>query len=156
MKPLYIFDLDGTLANIEHRLYFIENGRNDWRSFYRACGSDEPIPAAITTLQCLQRSRAEIWIWTGRSDEVRRDTEEWLVQNGIWRSRLNPFRAPEALLMRRAGDHRPDVEVKREWLSMLEPPEHRRLTAVFEDRKSVVQMWRATGVPCFQVAPGEF
>jgi hypothetical protein len=31
-----------------------------------------------------------------------------------------------------------------------------RLVAVFEDRDRMVKMWRAAGVPCFQVAEGEF
>ena len=31
-----------------------------------------------------------------------------------------------------------------------------RLVAVFEDRDRMVKMWRAAGVPCFQVADGEF
>ena len=36
------------------------------------------------------------------------------------------------------------------------PPERNRLTAVFDDRDKVVQMWRENGVPCFQVAKGDF
>lgn len=66
------------------------------------------------------------------------------------------MRAPEALLMRKAGDHQPDTKLKYGWLANLEPPERDRLTAVFEDRASVVQMWRDAGVPCFQVAAGNF
>ena len=31
-----------------------------------------------------------------------------------------------------------------------------RLVAVFDDRDRVVAMWSAAGVPCFQVAAGEF
>lgn len=58
--------------------------------------------------------------------------------------------------MRKAGDYRDDVVVKSEWLSQIEPPEYKRLTAVFDDRARVVQMWRDAGVPCFQVAAGEF
>ncbi len=58
--------------------------------------------------------------------------------------------------MRKAGDYRDDVVVKREWLSEIEPPEFSRLTAVFDDRDRVVQMWRDAGVPCFQVADGDF
>jgi len=27
---------------------------------------------------------------------------------------------------------------------------------VFDDRDQVVEMWRANGIPCFQVAPGNF
>jgi hypothetical protein len=34
--------------------------------------------------------------------------------------------------------------------------DRQRLVAAFDDRDRVVQMWRAAGVTCFQVAPGEF
>lgn len=157
-RPLYIFDLDGTLADAEHRIHHISGAKKDWRAFFAACVDDAPIPGAIATMMALQRGGAECWIWTGRSNEVRRETVAWLAKHGVmlhtvWR-RFG--RAPERFLMREAGDHRPDHVIKGEWLSMLDPPEFNRLTAVFEDRARVVQMWRDAGVPCFQVAPGEF
>lgn len=153
--PIYIFDLDGTLALIEHRLHHIQGPKKDWRAFFAACGDDKPNAPVIRTLHALRRSGAEIWIWSGRSDECRPQTVEWLGRYGCagkgW-----IFGVPERLRMRKAGDHRDDVEVKREWLSEIEPPEWNRLTAVFDDRSRVVEMWRAAGVPCFQVAPGDF
>jgi phosphoglycolate phosphatase-like HAD superfamily hydrolase len=42
-----IFDLDGTLCDISHRLHFIENGNKDWDGFYAACPDDVPKPAMI-------------------------------------------------------------------------------------------------------------
>jgi hypothetical protein len=34
VKPLYIFDLDGTLALIQHRRHFVERerGKQDWKA----------------------------------------------------------------------------------------------------------------------------
>lgn len=64
--------------------------------------------------------------------------------------------APERFRMRKAGDFTPDEVLKRGWLNEIEPPEYARLTAVFDDRDKVVNMWREAGVPCFQVARGEF
>ena len=180
MKPLYIFDLDGTLSLIEHRLHFIQrpslkccdcggaNRKNcvqcadldagfkaDWRGFFGAVANDKPNAPVIRTMQALRDAGAEIWIWSGRSDECQEATKDWLAKHcgvkfGGW------FVAPEAFRMRKAGDYRDDVVVKREWLSEIEPPEWSRLTAVFDDRDRVVAMWREAGVPCFQVAPGEF
>lgn len=159
--PLYIFDLDGTLALIEHRLHFIQQPKKDWRAFFSAVGDDKPNVPVIRTLQTLRRAGAEIWIWSGRSDECRTQTVEWLQLHGCFGFPTNvlwawPFGAPERFRMRRSGDYRDDVEVKREWLSAIEPPEWNRLTAVFDDRARVVQMWRDAGVPCFQVAAGDF
>ena len=180
MRPLYIFDLDGTLALIEHRRHFVErpdcphcgwskdcdHARNgtrpafkpNWSAFFAACVDDEPNEPVINTLKALRKG-AEIWIWSGRSDEVRQQTLTWLYRHGIiypfWNP-LNSLRAPEAFRMRPAGDFAPDEVLKGGWLGEMEPPERARLTAVFDDRDKVVKMWRSFGVACFQVAPGEF
>lgn len=178
MKPLYIFDLDGTLADVEHRRHFIrqpacphcgwlkecDHTRDgtraaftpDWRGFYAACADDPPIMPVIITLRALRDAGAEIWIWSGRSDEVAKDTVQWLRTYSCLGLAPLAFSAPEAFKMRRADDHRPDEALKGEWLSLLDPPERDRLTATFDDRDSMVRMWRAAGIPCFQVAPGDF
>lgn len=148
MKPLYIFDLDGTLALIEHRRHYVTGGRNDWRAFFRACVRDVPNAPVIATLQALRAAGNEIWIWSGRSDEVRVETETWLKANVLadigW------------LKMREAGDYTPDDELKQGWFGSMADIDKARLCAVFDDRDRVVKMWRDNGVPCFQVAPGEF
>ena len=155
MRPIYIFDLDGTLALIQHRLHFIQSKPKDWRGFFAAVKDDVPNMPVIKTMMGLRNAGAEIWIWSGRSDECKEETQYWLAKHchvtfGGW------LEAPEAFRMRKAGDYRDDVIVKGEWLAEIEPPEYKRLTAVFDDRDRVVKMWRYAGVPCFQVAPGEF
>lgn len=160
MKPLYIFDLDGTLALIEHRRHYVDGKKKDWPAFFAACVDDKPNMPVIQTLQTLRKSGAEIWIWSGRSDTVQADTEKWLYDHGCLQSsmflRWQPFSPPESFRMRKTGDYQPDVKLKYGWLSEIEPPERKRLTAVFDDRASVVKMWRDAGVTCFQVAPGDF
>lgn len=157
-RPLYIFDLDGTLADAAHRIHHISGDKKDWRAFFAASVDDKPIAPLITTFHALQLAGAECWIWTGRSDEVRAETVDWLKKHCRFdASKAGTFlRAPELFQMRKAGDHRPDHVIKGEWLAALDPPEYNRLTAVFEDRARVVQMWRDAGVTCYQVAPGEF
>lgn len=160
MKPLYIFDLDGTLALIEHRRHFVEGEKKDWPAFFAACVDDKPNWPVINTLKTLRKAGAEIWIWSGRSDEVQAETEEWLYRYGCLKSSMflhwQPFSPPEAFLMRKAGDHQPDDKLKASWYSEMEPPEWARLTATFDDRDRIVSMWRGFGVTCFQVAPGDF
>lgn len=152
MKPLYIFDLDGTLADCEHRTPLLNTGKRDrWREFYAACKDDRPIKALIGVLNAL-RFTSDVVIWTGRSDEVRAETISWLAEH-------TSFLAHEVegiLQMREASDHRPDTDLKGEWLAAMPQMDRNRLMGVFEDRSRVVEMWRAAGVPCFQVAPGEF
>jgi len=151
LERIYIFDLDGTLADATHRLHLIQNGRKDWDLFYEQCVHDKPIWGTIDTLTSLHESGATCLIWTGRGDKVLPQTRDWLYscipQNIVDRCRLR---------MRKDGDHREDVVVKQEWLDELDPLARRQIVAAFEDRKRVVDMWRKNGIICYQVAEGNF
>ena len=57
--------------------------------------------------------------------------------------------------MRRVGDYRPDVEIKKEMLDRIRKGGFRPCIAI-DDRDCVVAMWRAEGLTCLQVAPGDF
>lgn len=155
MRPLYIFDLDGTLALIEHRRHFVDRERDkqDWKAFYAACVHDEPNEPVIRVMEALRRF-ADVWIFSGRSDEVRPQTVDWLCMH----TTFNPWGLERGgyLTMRQAGDYTPDHELKRRWLDEMLVDDRRRLMAVFDDRASVVKMWRDAGVACFQVADGQF
>lgn len=59
------------------------------------------------------------------------------------------------LYMRKEGDHRPDFKVKRDLLAALKADGYEPIMA-FDDRDQVVEMWRAEGIPCAQVADGNF
>ena len=148
MRPLYIFDLDGTLALNGHREYLVQGEHKNWQAFFRACVDDAPNYPVIKTFHLLQRlGSIDIVVWSGRSDEVEKETRDWLDDNEIF---------PDSLLMRRAGDFTPDEVLKRKWYEELGSHDKARLVAVFDDRDKVVAMWRSIGVACFQVAPGKF
>lgn len=147
MKPLYIFDLDGTLADIKHRRHFVEDGNKQWHAFFEACIYDTPIWPVIHTLYALRDAGAEVWIYSGRSDQVRRKTELWLSNYTL------PY---NNLRMRTAGDYTPDHLLKKQWYDEMSDEDRARLVAVFDDRNRIVQMWRDQGVTCFQVAEGNF
>ena len=60
--------------------------------------------------------------------------------------------------MRPDGDYRPDAELKSELFDKLVDIHgfDTEDTIIFDDRQSVVDMWRARGLTCFQVAKGDF
>lgn len=143
-RPLYIFDLDGTLALIDHRRHLVEGRHKDWK----ACSEDAPNLPVLSIVRALHELGADIWIFSGRSDEVWDETAAWLSQHmafTFW-----------SLTMRVEGDYTPDEALKRKWLHAMSEEDRARLVAVFDDRDKVVKMWRDEGVPCFQVAKGEF
>lgn len=144
--PCYVFDLDGTLANLDHRLHFI-HGQSppDWRAFFAAVADDEPIPPIVKLFTDLAGANT-IVIVSGRSDECHAETGDWLFENSLF---------PTKLYMRRSGDHRPDHIVKRELLDQILADGYEP-TLFIDDRKQVVDMWRSLGYTCLQCAEGDF
>ena len=141
-----VFDLDGTLANCDHRQHLVKAGK--WDAYFDACDKDTPIFHAIVVLKALLRNGHLIEIWSGRGEgpggAVRDKTTEWLKEHDIWNF-------IHALRMRPHKDHRKDSELKTSWWKEAGKPD-----LVFEDRDQAVKMWRDAGVPCYQVAPGDF
>lgn len=141
---IVVFDLDGTLALIDHRRHLVEGDSKDWGAFYRACVDDEPnLPVIDLFHRYREDRRLQLWIVSGRSDEVHEQTVDWLVKHEI---------RPHALLMRKEGDYTPDDELKRQWIL----PHLSQVVLAVDDRDKVVRMWRGLGIPCFQVANGDF
>ena len=146
---IYIFNIDGTLADLTHRLHFIQQQPADWDGFFAACQDDLPIESVISILRALRKADHTILFVSGRSDAVRPATVQW----------LNHFvgDCDAGLYMRRAGDHRTDDIVKGELLDALAKDWNiAHVAGVFEDRNQVVQMYRGRGLRVFQVAEGNF
>jgi hypothetical protein len=145
MRDIIIFDIDGTIADIEHREHLVRGRKKQWREFFAACIHDKPHEAVIAILRAAY-PLYQIYLVSGRSDEVRKETEAWLELNNV------PY---HQLIMRKQNDFTPDNILKIGWVnSGLIPKE--RILCVFDDRDKVVKMWRENAITCFQVAEGNF
>lgn len=142
-KAAYIVDIDGTLANLSHRLHYIESEPKQWDAFFEACADDLPIQDVIDVVKNLPN---EVIYCTGRPERVREHTMRWIQDNGL------PY---GLLVMRRDGDHRPDTIAKKEIMAELQGYGY-RIAGVFEDRPSVVRVWREMGLTVFQMKHEEF
>jgi len=148
-----IFDLDGTLANIETRrvISIKENGKMDWDIFFdpNNISLDTPNRPVITIARLLKESGHRIVILSGRSKVTKDATRDWLKQ----------FDVPFDVLKMRPNNKEfkfiPDDQLKKLWLDQLFPNTDDVL-CVFDDRDKVVKMWRENGLPCLQVAEGNF
>jgi len=144
-----IFDLDGTLADIEDRrqLCTKENGKMNWNKFFdpENIKLDKPNWPVINTLLAFVQAGYKIAIFTGRSASTLDATKKWLHKYGI---EYNAFK------MRPERNFRPDEQLKLEWLNNMDWKDN--VEAVFDDRQKVVDMWREIGLTCMQVAPGNF
>jgi predicted kinase len=137
LPSAYIFDIDGTLANM-----------NWWRSPYDYSnvwqdGVNEPVKQLLLDLSFSN----DIIIVSWRDDICKTDTEIWLKQNGIPYTEIH---------MRKTGDVRNDGIVKKElFLEKIEPTYN--VIWVVDDRDRVCQMWRMElNLLCLQVYYGNF
>lgn len=142
-----IFDIDGTLANADHRVHHIEARPRDWDAFF-AAARDDPPHDEIVYLNNMLWADADnrILIVTGRPERERGDTVAWLEAHDI---------RYHDIFFRPSGDRREDSDVKAEILETI-ARDFGTPYLVFEDRNRVVEMWRRKGIKCLQVAPGDF
>lgn len=147
MKKAVIFDIDGTLADIDHRRKLLEGDKPDWRGFHAGVDGDLPnIPVVALYRALWEGGQFTMILTSGRAERWRAHTEAWLFWNEI------PF---GELLMRVDGDGRADHIIKQEFLDHIRAKGEDVLFAV-DDRQQVVDMWRRNGVTCLQCAPGQF
>ena len=165
-KNTVIFDLDGTLANIEaRRAKSLTNDKMDWDVFFDAenIQLDEPNKPVIKMAQLLAEDGFKIVIFSGRNDRSFFTTKDWLKINNV------PF---DLLVMRpdkfkddswpiakgnpatKEMRFMPDEILKKEMLDTFINMDD--VFLVVDDRDKVVKMWRDLGLNTFQVAPGDF
>ncbi|MFN2426407.1 MAG: hypothetical protein ABR587_08170 [Candidatus Binatia bacterium] len=139
-RGLVIVDVDGTIADVRHRLHHIEGqGRKNWKRFFEAMDDDEPIADIVDMVRALARTN-DIVILTGRPDNYEKRTIAWLAKHDV------PF---SRVLMRRAGDHRQDYVTKEDLL--LELPVERVVLAL-DDRPPVCEMYRRHGIETLEIS----
>lgn len=131
-----LVDIDGTLA--------LKGDRGVYN--FEHCGRDllnEPVAHAVALLR---KAGDRIILLSGRGSEYRLQTQRWLAGHGVDYDELH---------MRPEKDTRRDDIVKAELFD-----QHVRnrfnVRLSIDDRDRVVQLWRRMGLPCWQVAPGNF
>lgn len=139
MKAIVI-DLDGTLANVDHRTHFVKRDKPLWDEFYAACDKDSVNDWCPILMQAFcSRPGYAVLIVSARRDSEKEKTLKWLAENGV------PFH--ELIMVRKGDDHTPDTVLKKAWLNSYGKE---NILFVVDDRQIVVDMWRAEGVICLQ------
>jgi hypothetical protein len=134
LSDVVVCDLDGTLA--------IVTGRSPFAAQF--CERDV---LDTDVLAIAQAAGPPLMLVSGRSERFRPQTERWLAANNVQYAELlmRPIELPQAS----------DVVVK---VGLVD--HHIRgqfnVALSLDDRNQVVQMWRALGIDCLQVAPGDF
>lgn len=105
---LIISDIDGVIANNEHRMPWML--AKDWDNFYadERIENDAPIKEGLFLLDALKGSNNELIFVTGRREQCRAATTRWLRQHWV-KGYANGY---TALCMRDEGDFRKAPIVK--------------------------------------------
>lgn len=152
---LVVFDLDGTLADVRHRMHFIRpdpavdpvTGKKVKRRFdlfHMACDQDGVVePVAYFYRKFVADPDVIVVVLSGRDHAAYDLTLEWFRQNDL------PL--PDELLLKRGDQHTPDVDQKRFQADRMEKRYGRPIDMVFEDRDRVVAMWKDRGTFVFNV-----
>lgn len=138
-----ICDIDGTIADLTHRLDFVNGEQKDWDSFFTHMVNDAPRKEIIDEVNELGK-HYDVILVTGRPEKYRWVTRDWLKWNNVkynW------------LLMREDHDKRPDDQVKGDILRFYFNKEKVKL--VIDDRPSVIRMWRENGLEVKDVGNGK-
>jgi hypothetical protein len=144
---LICFDIDGTLANIEHRLDYVRSKPKNWKAFDAGIPNDKVNEPVANIFWSLLDTDNTIVLASGRNERSRQATEDWLFDNFLF--------GYEKLYMRKADDFRGDDIVKQEILDQIIADYGKKPDMVFDDRKRVVRMWRDNGIFVFNVYQGE-
>jgi phosphoglycolate phosphatase-like HAD superfamily hydrolase len=130
---LAVFDVDGVVADVRHRLHHL-HGRRSWGGFFEEAHADGLLPegAALAAELALEHDIA--WL-TGRPEWLRRTTQDWLDAHGL---------PAGELYLRPHGDYRPAPRYKLDVLRQLAP---RGIAAVIDDDDEVIQAALAAGFP---------
>lgn len=131
--PLAIVDIDGVVADVRHRLKYVERKPKDWDAFFAAAVHDPPHAEGLDLARALERTHEVVFL-SGRPEKTRADTQVWLAGQGFGGHRV---------VLRPAGDRRPAAVVKVELLRRL--ARGREVGVVVDDDPYVLEAMRAAG-----------
>lgn len=135
-----LFDFDGTLSNLNHRLHLVK----DKSKFHNLCDCDMPDLAIMNLCKALSHSY-KIIIATCRPESVREKSEYWLKKYNV------PY---TELILRDDNDDRPDDVIKLDFIKYISKKYD--IEFAVDDRDKVVKMFRENGIKCLQVDYGDF
>ena len=141
MKPLaYIFDVDGTLANVDPYLHYVRGSNRDYDAFHEASIDALPNLEVVEMLNNAVADQHAILIVTSRKDKWRGLTSMWLAKNNL---------RSHALFMRSDEDNRPDYEVKRDILHKIN--NHWKVLHAVDDNPNVIRLWEDNQIPTTKI-----
>jgi phosphoglycolate phosphatase-like HAD superfamily hydrolase len=132
-RPLAVFDIDGVLADVTHRLHHLQRRPKNWHGFFADAIHDPPLADGLRLATEAARDCEVVYV-TGRPEACRRDTVAWLRQHGLPQGTLS---------MRAQRDRRPAKLAKPQLLKRLAAG--RTVAVVVDDDLAVCDAYEAAG-----------
>jgi hypothetical protein len=131
---LAVFDIDGVVADVQHRVHYLNRRPKDWHGFFAAAVDDAPLDVGVALVHELAVTHDIVWL-TGRPEWLRALTTDWLQRLEL---------PDKELHMRPNSDRRPARAYK---LGVLRKMAHRGVAAFIDDDDEVVDAAYAAGFP---------
>ena len=139
MKKIILCDIDGTIANNDHRQHFLE-GKKDWDGFFSELINDEPIFPIINKVIEEHNSGKDIIFLTGRPERYRYSTTLWLKEY---------FNFELKILMRKNNDQNNKLKVKKEIFE--KNFRVNDIDYVIDNDKELLKQWEDMGIDVYEV-----
>ena len=135
MEPMgvAVFDIDGVLADVTHRLPHVQRRPKDWNAFFAAMAGDPVLEPGRDLVRTLARDHPIVYL-TGRPHRYASVTREWLDRHDMPRGHV---------MERRDGDRRPARIAKPAMLAEL--ARHVPISLVVDDDEEVCEAYRRAG-----------
>lgn len=153
-----IVDIDGTVADLTHRLECLQETPKNYDAFFAYVAYDKPIYSTFDAVRKLHAAGHAIIFLSGRPTTCGHATACWLESADDRSDEYFGVPLPYThLFMRQGGDHRPDDQVKRQIMERMFAAGLKKdaIKVVIDDRESVCAVWREMGLPLIQVEMGK-
>jgi hypothetical protein len=137
-RKAIIVDLDGTLCNTTHRDHLFQEAKPDLNEIWHQMAYDGVNEWCLNIVKQFAAAGYKIIFLTGRGDEARNPTTQWLYRNV-------GMHIDYDLVMRLQNDHRPNQLIKHDlYMKWLAPTYD--VEFCIDDQQSIVDMWRNLGL----------
>jgi len=140
-RPAWIFDVDGTLVNVDPILNILLNQdrssdsfKQNYDAFHKESIKCEPHKDVVDMVWKVC-NEFDVIIVTARKEKYRALTSRWLKNNEV---------PHDALFMRQDDDHREDYEVKKDILENINL--YWDVVHAVDDNPSIIKLWEENGI----------
>lgn len=146
-RKAWLFDVDGTLANVDSILHHVVNKdrtsdkfKRDFDAFHADSVHVPPHKEVVEMVWKAIKEGYDILVVTARREEWRAHTAFWMKKNDI---------PHDALFMRQDDDYRPDYEVKKDILVHIN--RFWEIVHAVDDNPKILKLWEENDIPTTRI-----